>query len=158
MVGGLSAEHFAHRVSMDDDFPSIVAILRHIGNAETYWFHKSGHGIGPPLKGDDPESTLDRLEENTHRITETVSTCEPEQLRIVGGVPGPQERGPSVAWAVLRTYQHGLYHAAQVAKIRRIIGAPPLPDEEVDSWAMGVDSVIGIVDRLLDPASLGLDG
>lgn len=149
MIAGLSNEHLKKTVSTHDDYPNIQSLLWHIGSAETYWFYKSKNPIGPKYDRDELEIILKKLDENTDRIAEVVSTCSIEQLRIV---PPSPEGGPSVAWALLRTFMHGIYHTGQIAKIRRIIGAPDLPAQEVDSWDQAVDSVSDLVHGLLHDA------
>ena len=149
ILQGLSDDHIAEIVSPNEDHPNIQSLLWHIGSAETYWFYKSTHPIGPRYDKDDLAMVLRKLEENTERIAEVVNTCSIEQLRIT---PPSPEGGPSVAWALLRTFMHGIYHAGQIAKIRRIISAPDLPPEDVDSWELAVDSVADLIHGLLHDA------
>ncbi len=146
---GLSEEHLTELVAPGDDHPNIQSLLWHIGSAETYWFYKSTYSIGTRYDKDDLGLVLKKLGENTERIAEVVNTCSIEQLRIV---PPSPEGGPSVAWAVLRTFMHGIYHTGQIAKMRRIIGAPELPPEDVDSWSLAVDSVADLIHGLLHDA------
>ncbi|MFW9918887.1 MAG: DinB family protein, partial [Candidatus Thorarchaeota archaeon] len=149
ILDGLSQEQIIKAVSPTENLSSIQKLVWHIGSAETYWFHKSMHSIGQ--RYDDGELTvvLKKLDENTERIAEVINTCGIEQLRIV---PPSPEGGPSVAWALLRTFMHGIYHTGQIAKIRRMIGAPDLPKEEVDSWSQAVDSVSDLIHGLLHDA------
>ncbi len=146
IIGGLSREELAKTVSPDEQFPSIQALLWHIAAAETYWFYKSGHSIGSRFEGDDLDTILKKLDENAERIPEVINTCSLEQLRIV---PPSPEGGPSVSWASLRTFLHAIYHTAQIAKIRRMIGATPLPTEDNTLWSSAIDSVLNIVHGLL---------
>ena len=67
-------------------------------------------------------------------------------------VPPSPESGPSVSWAILRTFMHGIYHTGQVAKIRRMIGAPELSEEKLSSWSLAVDSVVNLIHGLLHDA------
>ncbi len=149
IIGGLEEEHLMQEISPDERLSNILVLLWHIGSAETYWFHKSGHPIGQRYDDSDLKVILKKLDENTDRIAEVISTCSMEQLRIV---PPSPEGGPSVAWALLRTYMHGIYHTGQIAKIRRIIGAPELPEEEIDTWSQAVDSVADLIHGLLHDA------
>ncbi len=149
IIHGLSEEHLAKIVSPNERLSSIKILLWHIGSAETYWFHRSKHSIGARYDDDNLVIILKKLKENTERIAEVINTCSIEQLRIV---PPSPEGGPSVAWALLRTFMHGIYHTGQIAKIRRMIGAPELPDEEVDSWNLAVDSVADLIHGLLHDA------
>jgi uncharacterized damage-inducible protein DinB len=146
VISGLSEEQMFKKVVSEEDFEDILSILRHIINAETYWFHKLGQSIGPPSKGESLEEVLDRLSENTQKITERVKDASAEKLQIVP----PREGGPSVAWAVLRTAQHGVYHTGQIAKLRRVIAAPELLPDDSDRWGHAVDSLIEIVRRFIE--------
>lgn len=147
ILSGLSDEILTRVISKNDDFDTILGLVWHIASAETYWFYKGGHSIGPRFERDDIAVVLKKLDENTERIVELLNTCALEQLRIV---PPSPEGGPSIAWAVLRTYMHGVYHTGQIAKIRRMIGAPELPSEPANSWSVAVDSVATIVHGLLN--------
>jgi uncharacterized damage-inducible protein DinB len=125
---------------------SIAGLVMHIGTAETYWFHKANNSIGPPVIADTFEEVMTRIDENTEKITKIVQECPEEQLRIIP----PKEGGPSIAWAVLRTAQHGIYHAGQIAKIRRMIGASDLPPDSENRWGKAVDSTLEIIRVLID--------
>jgi hypothetical protein len=118
----------------------------HIGTAETYWFHKANNSIGPPVIADTFEEVISRINENTEEITKIVSECPEDQLRIIP----PSEGGPSIAWAVLRTSQHGIYHAGQIAKIRRMIDAKELLPNPENLWGKAVDSILEIAKALID--------
>ncbi|MGY5852784.1 MAG: DinB family protein [Candidatus Thorarchaeota archaeon] len=145
VINGLDESHMIKELTSDENISSILKTLLHIGNAETYWFHKNGHGIGPPIGDSEVEAVLKRLEENTEKIAEIVRTCDDDHLQIR---TGHNKQTPSVAWSVLRTYQHGIYHSGQIAKMRRIVGAPDLPSHKDDVWSSAVDAIIEIVDRL----------
>ena len=149
IIEGLPTEYLTKVVSPNERLSSIQILLWHIGSAETYWFHKSGQSIGMRYDDSDLAIILKKLKENTDRIAEVVNTCSIEQLRIV---PPSPEGGPSVAWALLRTFMHGIYHTGQIAKIRRMIGAPDLSEEDVDSWSLAVDSIADLVHGLLHDA------
>jgi uncharacterized damage-inducible protein DinB len=125
---------------------SIAGLVMHIGTAETYWFHKANNSIGPPVIADTFDEVISRINENTEQITKIVRECPEEQLRIIP----PKEGGPSIAWAVLRTAQHGIYHAGQIAKIRRMIGAKELLPDPENLWGRAVDSILEIVRALID--------
>ncbi|MFW9909350.1 MAG: DinB family protein [Candidatus Thorarchaeota archaeon] len=146
IINGLTSEQIMKVVSPGERLESILALLWHIGSAETYWFHKSAHSIGPRFEATDLDIALKKLDDNTERIAEVVNTCSIEQLRII---PPSPEGGPSVAWALLRTFMHGIYHTGQIAKIRRMIGAPELTEEDVDSWSLAIDSVANLIHGFL---------
>jgi uncharacterized damage-inducible protein DinB len=146
IIHGLDEETLLKQVSEGERFGTIKDILWHAGAAEVYWFYKTGHSIGPRYDGSETSVVLNRLRENSERIAEVINECSQEQLRIV---PPSPEGGPSVAWVLLRTFMHGIYHAGQIAKIRRMIGAPELPEEETNSWSTAVDSVGVLVHGLL---------
>lgn len=125
---------------------SIAGLVMHIGTAETYWFHKANNSIGLPVIADTFEEVISRINENTEKIIKFVRECPEEQLRIIP----PKDGGPSIAWAVLRTAQHGIYHAGQIAKIRRMIGASELPPDPENLWGKAVDSTLEIIRTLID--------
>ncbi|MFX0045090.1 MAG: DinB family protein [Candidatus Hermodarchaeota archaeon] len=146
VISGLTEEHMLKKIVSEKDFEDILSILRHIINAETYWFHKLGQSIGPPVKGESLSEVLERLSENTQKITERVEGAKEDQLKIVS----PREGGPSVSWAVLRTAQHGVYHSGQIAKLRRVIDAPELLPDDSDRWGQAVDTLIEMIGRFID--------
>ncbi len=135
------------KVVTDEEYSkSIAGIVMHIGTAETYWFHKANNSIGPPVIANTFDVIMDRIKENTEKIKKLVRECPEEQLRIIP----PRDGGPSIAWAILRTSQHGIYHSGQIAKIRRMIGASDLPPHPEDLWGRAVDSTLEIIRILLD--------
>ena len=142
----LTNEETVKQVTSEEYSRSIAGIVMHIGTAETYWFHKANNSIGPPVIADTFEEVLARIKENTEKITKLVRECPEEQLRIIP----PNEGGPSIAWAVLRTSQHGIYHAGQIAKIRRMIGAKELQPATENLWGNAVDSPLQIIRALMD--------
>ncbi|MFX1263168.1 MAG: DinB family protein [Promethearchaeota archaeon] len=142
----LTNEELIKQVTSEEYSRSIAGIVMHIGTAETYWFHKANNSIGPPVVADTFEEVLARIKENTEKITKIVRECPEEQLRIIS----PNEGGPSIAWAVLRTSQHGIYHAGQIAKIRRMIGAKELQPATENLWGNAVDSPLEIMRALMD--------
>ena len=144
LIEGIDEEHMLRNVTDEEFTSSIIKILQHIGNAETYWFHKNGNEIGPPIKDLDSKIVLERLKENTKKIENKVMNCDPAELKIQTGM---NKQTPSIAWCVLRTYQHGLYHAGQIAKLRRIEGAEELAYHRDELWSLSVDSVIEIINR-----------
>lgn len=149
ILSGLTDEHLLKQITDEDRLNNILGLIWHIGSAETYWFHKSGHSIGPRFDASDVNVVLTKLSDNTERVAEVVNTCSIEQLRIV---PPSPESGPTVAWVLLRTYMHGIYHTGQIAKVRRMIGAPELPEEQGDSWSTAVDSIGDLIHGLLHDA------
>ncbi|MFX1605975.1 MAG: DinB family protein [Promethearchaeota archaeon] len=146
VLNDLTNDEIVKIVTGEEYSRSIAGIVMHIGTAETYWFHKANNSIGPPVIADTFEEVMVRISENTKKITKIVKECPEEQLRIIP----PKEGGPSIAWAVLRTVQHGTYHAGQIAKIRRMIGASDLPPDSDGLWGKAVDSTLGIIRTLID--------
>ena len=146
VLTGLKEEEITKTVTDEEYSRSIAGTVMHIGTAETYWFHKANNSIGPPTIADTFDEVLARIKENTEKITKIVNECHQEQLRIIP----PKEGGPSIAWAVLRTVQHGIYHSGQIAKIRRIIGAEDLPPDPDNLWGRAVDSTTDIIRALLE--------
>jgi uncharacterized damage-inducible protein DinB len=146
VLDGLSNDELIKEVTTEEYSRSIAGIVMHIGTAETYWFHKANESIGPPTIADTFDEVKARLHENTEKIIEKVRTCSAEKMRIVP----PKEGGPSIAWTVLRTSQHGIYHSGQIAKIRRMIGAAELPPDSEGLWGKAVDSLIRIVQILIE--------
>jgi len=145
VLKGLKEEEITKIVTEEEYSPSIAGLVMHIGTAETYWFHKANNSIGPPTIADTFDEVLTRIKENTEKITKIVRKCPEEQMRITP----PTEGGPSVAWAVLRTSQHGIYHSGQIAKIRRMIGAGDLPPDPENLWGKAVDTSLEIIRGLL---------
>ncbi len=138
IIDGLSQDLLLKEISDEENFPHLLSIIWHIGGSETYWFHKAEHDIAPKFTINTFEDVRTKLEENTQGIIRVVQECTPEHLVIIS----PSESNPpSIAWCVFRTYQHGLYHTAQIAKVRHMINAPSL-DLAVDAWDSAVDSII----------------
>ena len=146
VLKGLKNDELIKIVTNEEYSRSIAGLVMHIGTAETYWFHKANNSIGPPVIADTFEEVMTRIRENTEKITKIVQECPEEQLRIIP----PKEGGPSISWAVLRTAQHGIYHAGQIAKIRRMIGASDLPADPDNLWGGAVDSALEILRTLID--------
>lgn len=142
----LTNDELIKQVTNEEFSRSIAGTVMHIGTAETYWFHKANHPIGPPVIADTFEVVMERIKENTDKITKIIQECPEEQLRI----KSPKDGGPSFVWAVLRTAQHGTYHAGQIAKIRRMIGASELPPDSENLWGKAVDSTLEILRSLID--------
>jgi len=142
----LTKDDLVKQVTNEEFSRSIAGLVMHIGTAETYWFHKANNSIGPPVIVDTFEEVMSRIKENTEKIIKIIKECPEEQLRIIS----PKDGGPSFAWAVLRTAQHGIYHAGQIAKIRRMIGASELPPDSESYWGKAVDSTLEIIRALID--------
>lgn len=146
VLDGLTDDELTKEVTTEEYSRSIAGIVMHIGTAETYWFHKANESIGPPTIADTFAEVKSLLQENTEKIMEKIRTCPDGKMRIIP----PKEGGPSIAWAVLRTAQHGIYHNGQIAKIRRMIGASELSPDSEDLWGKAVDSLIGIIRILIE--------
>ena len=141
IIDGLSQEMLLKEISDEENYPHLLSLVSHIGGAETYWFHKANHDIGPKFSAETIEDIRTKLEENTEAVKRVIETCSQEQLQIV---PPTEEGGPSVAWCLLRTYQHGLYHSGQISKIRHMIDATPISDTP-NTWSPAVDSIIELL-------------
>ena len=137
IIDGLTQDTLLKKISDEEHYPHTLSLIWHIGGAETYWFHKAGHDIGSKFSIESFDEIRPKLEANTEGIKRVIGQCASEQLRII---PPTEENGPSIAWCLLRTYQHGLYHSAQISKIRHMIGAPSIA-ESPDTWSPAVDSV-----------------
>jgi uncharacterized damage-inducible protein DinB len=146
VLESLTNEELTKEVTTEEYSRSIAGLVMHIGTAETYWFHKANESIGPPTIADTFDEVKARLQENTDKIVEKVRNCPDEQLRIIP----PRNGGPSIAWAVLRTAQHGIYHSGQIAKIRRMIGAADLPADAEGLWGTAVDSLLDIIQIMME--------
>lgn len=145
IIDGLTQELLLKEVSDESQYPHMLSLIWHIGGAETYWFHRANHDIAPRFTIESFEDIQKKLRENTEGIKRVLRECDSNQIQIVGP---KEEGGPSVAWCLLRTYQHGLYHTAQISKMRHMIeGCPPLAGDD-ESWNNAVDSVIEIVRKL----------
>jgi uncharacterized damage-inducible protein DinB len=145
ILDGIPEDIMVKRLTEEERIYSILSLAQHIANAETYWFHKNKHNIGKPVAADKTQEVLSKLRENTEKMAEVVHSCSADQLRIVAPW---EEGGPSVAWSILRTSQHGIYHTGQIAKLRKILGAPPLSEDKEDTWGSAVDALLYVI-RLL---------
>jgi len=140
IIDGLTQEMLLKDISDEENYPHLQSIIGHIGGAETFWFHRAKHDIGPRFSIERFEDIRIKLEGNTEGIKRVIRECSKDQLYIV---PPSEETAPSVAWCLLRTYQHGLYHTAQISKIRHMIGAPSIAP--ANTWSPAVDSVIELL-------------
>jgi hypothetical protein len=141
IIDGLSQELLLKEISDEEKYPHMLSLIWHIGGAETYWFHRAKHDIAPRFEIESFEDIQKKLDENTAGIKRVIGECDARQLEIIA--PN-EEGGPSVAWCLLRTYQHGLQHTSQISKIRHMIGAPPLSSDE-NTWSPAVDAIIDIL-------------
>jgi uncharacterized damage-inducible protein DinB len=147
IIDGLTQEILLKEISDEEQYPNMLSLIWHIGGAETFWFHRAKHDIGPRFNIEKFEDIQTNLKANTEGIKRVLRECDVKQLQIINP---REEGGPSVAWCLLRTYQHGLYHTAQISKIRHMIeGCPPLSGND-EIWSEAVDSIIEIVRKLLD--------
>ncbi len=137
----------------EERLKNMKRILEHIASAELYWINRAGETSVPTFDDRSPKGCKQQLEKNTEWITEIMMQCSSAELRIVGP---SQNGGPTIAWALLRTYQHGIYHAGQLAKMRRILGVKELSPDDDYLWGTAVDSVINIVREFVDTDSFGL--
>ena len=144
IIDGLTQEILLKKISDEENYPHLLSLIWHIGGAETYWFHKANHDIGPKFETEKFEDIRIKLGENTEGIKRVIETCSQDQLQII---PPSEEGGPSVSWCLLRTYQHGLYHTGQISKIRHLIDAPPIA-ETPNTWSPAVDSLIELLSGL----------
>lgn len=147
IIDGLTQDILMKEISDEEQYPHILSLIWHIGGAETYWFHRAKHDIGPRFNIESFEDIRTNLETNTEGIKRVLRECDAKQLQII---PSSNEGGPSVAWCLLRTYQHGLQHTSQMSKIRHMIGAPPLSSNE-DTWSPATDAIIEILMKLWNP-------
>jgi uncharacterized damage-inducible protein DinB len=147
IIDGLTQELLMKEVSDEKDYPNMLSLIGHIGGAETYWFHRAKHDIGPKFNIESFDDIRTKLRANTDAIERVIRECDEKQMQIV---PPSDDGGPSVAWCVLRTFQHGLYHTAQISKIRHMIkGVPPLSSDEA-TWNLAVDSMAEIIKKFME--------
>jgi len=147
IIDGLTQEILMKVVSDEPQYPHMLSLIWHIGGAETYWFHRANHDIAPRFTIERFEDVQTKLRENTEGIKRVIRGCDSKQLQIIHP---REEGGPSVAWCLLRTYQHGLYHTAQISKMRHMIeGCPPLSGND-ETWNDAVDSISEIVRKLYE--------
>ncbi|MFW9795272.1 MAG: DinB family protein [Candidatus Thorarchaeota archaeon] len=144
IIDGLSQELLLKEISDEENHPHLLSLIWHIGGAETYWFHRSKHDIAPRFEIKSYEDIRKKLETNTEGIKKVLRECDAKQLQIISP---SEEGGPSVAWCLLRTYQHGLQHTSQISKIRHMVEAPPLSTDE-DTWSPATDAIIDIISKL----------
>lgn len=144
IIDVLGEEFLTKKISNEENYPDLLSIIRHIGGAETYWFHRAKHDIAPRFMLEASDDIGAKFIENTNGIKHVLQECAVDQLKIISP---SMNGGPSVAWCLLRTYQHGLYHTAQIAKIRHMIGASPIEDNPI-TWDIAVDSITELLSQL----------
>ncbi|MHA2424944.1 MAG: DinB family protein [Candidatus Thorarchaeota archaeon] len=144
IIDGLTQDILLKQISDEEKHPHTLSLIWHIGGAETYWFHRAKHDIAPRFEIESFEDIRKKLDDNTEGIKRVIGECDAKQLEII---PPSEDGEPSVAWCLLRTYQHGLQHTAQISKIRHMIGAPPLSSKE-DTWSPATDAVLDILTEL----------
>ena len=73
VLKGLTNDELIKILTEEEYSKSIAGLVMHIGTAETYWFHKANHSIGPPVIADTFDEVISRIHENTEKITKIVS-------------------------------------------------------------------------------------
>lgn len=114
---------------------SICRILQHVLNAESHWLEQVGESRPNFVKRPDLETFLYSWKDLEHRYVD-----------LLGRRGAERTRHPSPLWITLRVTQHGMYHAAQVALMRRLLGNPTVaPGEKPPlTWEAAVDEVTAL--------------
>jgi uncharacterized damage-inducible protein DinB len=133
MIEGLDDDHL--QTQLQGTKESISRILQHIINAEAYWLNK--------VKQPQPEFVKRPNLATTRSMLAELEESYMDLLSYRGHESSPD---PTPAWITLRVAQHGIYHSAQIALIRRLIGAPAVPLGETAplTWESTVDAIAAL--------------
>lgn len=114
---------------------SLSRVFQHIINAECYWLEQVRETRPDMVKRPDPATVRSVLED-----------LEKRYLDILVRRGHENEPNPTPIWITLRVTQHGIYHSAQIALIRRLLGVPavPLGETAPPTWEEAVDEVAAL--------------
>jgi uncharacterized damage-inducible protein DinB len=133
MLEGLSDDHLQTRLQGTKE--SISRVLQHILNAESYWLDQVKESHPEMVKRPDLATTRSVL-----------GVLENAYLDVLARRGHESRPDPTPLWITLRVAQHGLYHSAQIALIRRLLGVPAVPigDAAPLTWEATVDEVTAL--------------
>jgi uncharacterized damage-inducible protein DinB len=123
------------QASLPGSSETLSRLLQHILNAESYWLSEVGEPSPAHLKQPDLATSRARLRE-----------LEGLYLKLLDRRGTERTRKPTPLWITLRVTQHTLYHAAQIALLRRLLGSPavPLGAKAPPTWEAAVDEVTAL--------------
>ncbi len=130
MLDGLDDDHLQTRLQGTKE--SISRVLQHIINAELYWLEQVREPRPEFIKRPNLDSTRSMLKALEKLYTDLLQRRGHET-----------ETNPTPGWITLRVAQHGIYHSAQIALLRRLLGIPAVPVGETapPTWESAVDAV-----------------
>ncbi len=133
MLENLTDEHM--QALLQGTKESISRVFQHMINAECYWLEQVKEPHPGMVKRPDPAAVRSVLGE--------LEKAYLDMLRRRGGETQPN---PTPLWITLRVTQHGIYHSAQIALIRRLLGVPavPLGETAPQTWEEAVDEVAAL--------------
>ena len=111
---------------------SVGRVLQHLANAESYWLEQVGEPRPDFVKRPDLATARSLL-----------AGLEKAYMSLLDRRGSEKDSKPTPAWIALRVAQHAIYHAAQIALLRRLLGRPAVPVGEKAplTWEAAVDAV-----------------
>ncbi len=114
---------------------SLSRVFQHMINAECYWLEQVKEPHPEMVKRPDPTM-----------VHSVLGELEKRYLDMLGRRGNEKGSQPTPIWITLRVTQHGIYHSAQIALIRRLLGVPsvPLGESAPLTWEAAVDEVAAL--------------
>ena len=114
---------------------SISRTLQHVLNAESHWLEQVGAPRPNFVKLPELERARDVLRDLEGRYIDLLDRRGRER--------GPH---PTPLWITLRVTQHGMYHSAQIALMRRLLGQPTVAAGASPplTWEAAVDEITAL--------------
>lgn len=133
MLDNLTDENM--QALLPDTRESISRVFQHIINAECYWLEQVKEPHPEMVKRPDPSTARSVLGELEKAYLDMLERRGHETQPV-----------PTPLWITLRVTQHGIYHSAQVALVRRLLGVPavPLGETAPQTWEEAVDEVAAL--------------
>jgi uncharacterized damage-inducible protein DinB len=130
MLDGLDDDHL--QTQLQGTKESISRVLQHIINAELYWLEQVREPRPEFIKRPTLVSTRSMLQALEKLYTDLLERRGHER-----------DTNPNPAWITIRVAQHGIYHSAQIALLRRLLGVPavPLGETAPPTWESAVDAI-----------------
>lgn len=130
MLSNLADENL--QIQLPGTKECLSRVFQHIINAECYWLEQVKEPHPEMVKRPDPAAVRSALAD--------LEICYLEMLERRGQEREPK---PTPIWITLRVTQHGIYHSAQIALIRRLLGVPavPLGETAPPTWEEAVDEL-----------------
>jgi uncharacterized damage-inducible protein DinB len=117
---------------------SLSRVFQHIINAECYWLEQVKEPRPGMVKRPDPAT-----------VRSALIDLEKSHLDMLARRGHEREANPKPIWITLRVTQHDIYHSAQIALIRRLLGVPavPLGEAAPPTWEEAVDELSALALR-----------